>query len=171
MITNPEYMPKNLQILIQILIGYFTPKSLGSWPLNLTGQTCNAKWVVFEGQALVAFPLLSQVASSTPDRAQSHIRGSSLLLQHPAMLSWQPPCESNYFCHPFQEMQKLEIRKGRQPSVYLPGTKDPSWSQAETGFLVNTLLNMVLLLPKVDKVITVCTAFRVKWDLTINHLI
>lgn len=86
-------------------------------------------------------------------RDQSHIRGSSLLLKHLVVLYWQPPGESSDFCHPFQEMQKLEISKGRQLFVSPPGAKDPSWHQAEPGFPVNTLLNRVLLSRKVAKVI------------------
>lgn len=73
--------------------------------------------------ALVGFPHLSEAASLTADRDQSHMSGSSPLLQHLATRSWQPPCESNYFCQTFQEMQ---IRKRRQPFVLAPGGKDPS---------------------------------------------
>lgn len=76
--------------------------------------------------ALVGFPHLSEAASLTADRDQSYMRGSSPLLQHLATHSWQPPCESNDFCQTFQEMQKLEIRKGRQPFVFPPGGKNPS---------------------------------------------
>lgn len=75
---------------------------------------------------LVGFPHLSEAASLTADRDQSHMRGSSPLLQHLATHSWQPPCESNDFCQTFHEMQKLEIRKGRQSFVFPPGSKDPS---------------------------------------------
>lgn len=61
--------------------------------------------------ALVHFPHLSEAASLTADRDQSHMRGSSPLLQHLATRSWQPPCESNDFCQTFQEMQKLRLEK------------------------------------------------------------
>lgn len=103
--------------------------------------------------ALVRFPHLSEAASLTADRDQSHTRGSSPLPQHLATLSWQPPCESNDFCQTFQEMQKLEVRKGRQPFVFPPGDKDPSQNPPEPGFPGSTPQSMILLSAKVAKVI------------------
>jgi len=58
------------------------------WLLAITLDSTNLvtqRECLFEGQmvaVLVPFPLLSQAASPTADRDQSHICGSSPLLQH-----------------------------------------------------------------------------------------
>lgn len=121
--------------------------------------------------ALVLFTFLSQADDLNEDRDQSHLQGCSSLCWHLIMCSWQAPCESSGFCHPFQEMLKPKIRMESQHFVSTPGAKATSWSQATLGFPVNTLLNIIFHPAKVTVVICWCTAFRGRQDLTINHLI
>lgn len=124
MMIDSEYLPKSpntyLDINHVLLTGdpWLLAVTLGS--INLVTQSIS--------EMLVPFTFLPQAASPTEDKDQSHIQVSSELLWNLVMLSWQPPCKSNGFCQPFQEIQDLEVKKEKQIFVSTSGAKDSLWS-------------------------------------------
>lgn len=127
----------------------------------------NSKRVFFEGHMvapLVPFPPVSQAASPTAETDRTRLTAPPGSASIWSCFVGNHLVNSGDFCQPFQETQKLEITEGNWPFVSPPHARDPSWSQAEPGFPVNTLLNRVFLSPKVVKVTFACTRF-------INHLI